>query len=421
MRSDVAWAGEPLSGFCPLVIVSSYTTFDNLAHGPRGTEATHSMRVFAMDEETGRLTLMTIQRDDVENPAFLRFHPKLNVVYGCTESVLENGRLVAWRVHPSTGALKQVANVDAGGTSTCYITLDRDITKMLVVNYWDSTISVLPVSPEGVPGDVVSQYDPKEGKGMRVKATARVNHSRNDPDAQKQRQMDPHSHAVVLGPCGNMAYVPDLGMDLIRQFLFCAESGKLTPVGAFRSGPEGKSLGPRYMEFHPTLPVVYVVNELSSEVSVFRYHRSQAKAIIANKGVDGASSPATLELWQTISTVPPAFPREMNTCGRITVHSCGRFVLCANRGHDSVAVFRLHPERGGLLSIVSYQHTYGFTPRHFQFDPTGHWLVTANQDSDDVTVFRFNVSSGSLTYTGHKYSVPSPNFVCCVQPHEFRL
>eukprot|EP01051_Picozoa_sp_SAG22_P009331 SAG22_NODE_770_length_7336_cov_56.193589_7_plen_74_part_00 len=68
---------------------------------------------------------------------------------------------------------------------------------------------------------------------------------------------------------------------------------------------------------------------------------------------------------------------------------------------------------GGPLGIY---HTRGETPRHFQFDPSGQWLLVANQDSDTVAVFQFNISTGSLKYTGNEYQVPAPNFVAVVQP-----
>merc|ERR1719254_230951 len=113
----------------------------------------------------------------------------------------------------------------------------------------------------------------------------------------------------------------------------------------------------------------------------------------------------------------------MNTCGRIAVHPSGMFVLVSNRGHDSITVFRVHREPGsaGLLSVVCTQHTRGATPRHFQFDGSGQWLVTANQDSNNIGVFRFNLATGKLDWTGHEYVVPSPNFVCSVLPHDTGL
>lgn len=123
----------------------------------------------------------------------------------------------------------------------------------------------------------------------------------------------------------------------------------------------------------------------------------------------------TLTLMQSIRTVPVAFCSTMNTCGRICVHKNGRFVIVSNRGHESIAIFRVKskgPLRG-QLQIVGYFHTRGETPRHFQFDSSGQYLVVANQDTDSIAVFAFNLSSGEIKYTGHEYRVPSPNFVCC--------
>ena len=400
-----------------IAVVASYTQFDNLAHGPRGCEATYSMRSYELDPRTGRLTLLTIATDKVMNPAFLRFHPTKNLVYGCTESVLENGQLVVWALDPSTGALTRRGSSDAGGTSTCYVTIDSLGRHVLLVNYWDATIVVQRLGDDGMPGETVTTFDPKGGQGMHVDATKRVNHSRNDKEAQAQRQLDPHSHAVVLSPCGRIAYIPDLGMDVIRQLLYNPKTGSLTAVGSIRSGSRGLSLGPRYLHFHDRLPVCYVVNELASEVAVFRYSQDAVDRVVAAAGADGEASPPTLALVQVIRTVPAAFPLHMNTCGRIAVHESGRYVMCSNRGHDSVAVFRILHEHGGKLQAVSFQHTYGYTPRHFQFDPSGQWMVAANQDSDEIGVFEFHIATGELTFTGFKYAVPSPNFVCCVQPH----
>merc|ERR1719181_670212 len=101
---------------------------------------------------------------------------------------------------------------------------------------------------------------------MKARHDRHVNHSVNDESAQKERQSDPHSHAVILDPFfGKIAFVPDLGMDMIRQFRYDADAGELRAGCIIPSGPPGRqALGPRYIEFHPFLPVAYVVNELSS-------------------------------------------------------------------------------------------------------------------------------------------------------------
>jgi 6-phosphogluconolactonase (cycloisomerase 2 family) len=220
----------------------------------------------------------------------------------------------------------------AGGTSTCYLTIDKAQKHMLLVNYWDSTIGSIALEEHGLLGEMRlaatisahacarrayprssgrSMYDPKEGRVMKAAADAHVDHTRNDAAAQAERQGDPHSHAIVLDPAvGNIAYVPDLGMDMVsppgsfrpfgnqasitqthkrialptagaplrrqawllrlqvRQFHYDVNTGRLTPAGSCPSGQPGSTaLGPRYLHFHPTLRMTYVVNELSSEIA----------------------------------------------------------------------------------------------------------------------------------------------------------
>lgn len=287
---------------------------------------------------------------------------------------------------------------------------------MLAVNYWDATLTVFGMSCSGALS-LRSKYDPNEGRRMTASSDRHVNHSCNDAAAQKERQSDPHSHALILDPFfGKIAYVPDLGMDLIRQFRYDADSGTLQAGAVIPSGPPGRTaLGPRYIEFHPFLPVAYVVNELSSEISVFKFDHEAAKHFTS---AEDDLDVATLKLVQTVRTIPDAFPDELNTCGRITAHAGGHFVLVSNRGHDSIAVFRVsHDSDGlGLLTRSSMHHTRGATPRHFQFASSGQWLIAANQDSDSIGVFHFNMATGQLTWTGHSYCVPSPNFVCVIRP-----
>eukprot|EP00438_Fugacium_kawagutii_P008476 Skav205552 [mRNA] locus=scaffold1061:63846:67752:- [translate_table: standard] len=47
-----------------LIAVSCYTRFDNLAHGPRGTEAKRSLYTFRLDENDGELVLYSVTTDD---------------------------------------------------------------------------------------------------------------------------------------------------------------------------------------------------------------------------------------------------------------------------------------------------------------------------------------------------------------------
>mmetsp|Transcript_7279 Transcript_7279/g.15231 ORF Transcript_7279/g.15231 Transcript_7279/m.15231 type:complete len:542 (-) Transcript_7279:185-1810(-) len=414
-----------------LFFVTSYTDFDRLAHGPRGTQGKQSVYVYRFHPSDGSMVLLNITGDpkDVINPAFSRFHPRLNVVYTCTEDIENNGQIFAYAIG-SDGDLTQIGQVDAGGTSTCYLTIDKAQKHLLAVNYWDSTLAVFPICKETgqFTGPMTSMYDPKYGQAMvaAAKKHGGVNHSNNDESTIMMRQKDPHSHALVLDPyCGCVAYVPCLGKDLIREFYYDKEAGSIAAeINALPSGLcTGKPDGPRYFEFHPSYDIAYVVNELSSTVAVFSIDRALLREIDrahkAGESMEQFKGRSTLKLIQSISTIPKAFPTKMNTCGRICVHKSGRFVIVSNRGHESIAIFRVKTKGSskGELSAVGYFHTRGETPRHYQFDSSGQFLIVANQDSNSIAVFNFNLCSGEIKFTGNEYRVPSPNFVCCCPIH----
>jgi 6-phosphogluconolactonase len=51
----------------------------------------------------------------------------------------------------------------------------------------------------------------------------------------------------------------------------------------------------------------------------------------------------------------------------------------------------------------------GKTPRNFVIDPTGNFLLVANQNSDDIYVYRINKATGKLTLTSSKISIGNPS------------
>jgi 6-phosphogluconolactonase len=79
----------------------------------------------------------------------------------------------------------------------------------------------------------------------------------------------------------------------------------------------------------------------------------------------------------------------------------------SNRGHDSIAMFSVDEETG-RLSLIGHEPTQGRTPRNFAIDPTGAFLLVANQDSNSIVVFRIDAATGRLDATGHSIEVPAP-------------
>lgn len=400
-----------------LLWVGCYTEFDNLAHAPRGKTSEHSIVTVRLNEETGAMTeVSSLAKDACLNPAFMRHHPTRNVLYAATESINEAGDVVAYAVDASTGALTEIGKQTARGASTCYLTIAPDRRNMLFVNYWDSTLGVLPLDADGLP-EPARSVQPAD-RSRPVRAGGLAEHLAN-------RQSEPHAHAIVLEPAhGKIAFVPDLGTDQIRQFVFDPAEGALRPAGKLACAPrEAGPHGPRYIEFDPRADAAYVVNELSSTVSVFRFDRAAAQQLLdeaASGALDEARCPDVLFLVGIFSTRPSNPPPTKNTCGRIAVDPTGNFVLVSNRGDDSIAVFRI--DRDGpfpTLRPIEIFSTMGKCPRHFQFAPSGRFVIAANQDSNNLASFALDAATGHLAFTGHEYACASPNFVAA-QPAALR-
>lgn len=380
------------------VICCGYNSFGDLAHTPRGTPAESGLTTFTVSNSDGNFTKLN-QLKNIYNPAFLRFDPDTNFLYACTESILEDGMVVAYKFTEDAKLIHK-SSQSANGTSTCYLTLDKTGDNLLFVNYWDSSLGSIPISSDGNLHPVRGFFKP-----------ATVN-SKDRADHLKNRQLEPHAHAIVLDPYqgsanGQIAYVPDLGLDTIKHYRFSPTNGSFQYLYSIPSAEGEGPHGPRYIEFHPTLKVAYVVNELSSLISVFEYNEEGAQNLIDHESGD------ILKMKQQISTVPEGYT-DYNTCGRVTVHSSGKFVLVSNRGHDSITVYSVD-ENDGSLTLVDINSTLGETPRHFQLNSTGELLVVANQDSDNLVSFRFDLETGAMTATNNIAEVHSPNFVCFVK------
>ena len=154
--------------------------------------------------------------------------------------------------------------------------------------------------------------------------------------------------------------------------------------------------GPRHADFHPSKPFAYVINELDSTITTYRFD----------------SSSGELKPLQVITTLPPSFTGN-STTSEIAVAPSGRFVYGSNRGHDSIAIFAVDAATS-VLTPVDWEPTQGKTPRFFSFDPSGAFLYAANQDSDTIVCFRVDRASGKLSSTGSVVKTGSPSSIVFV-------
>src|SRR5439155_16858837 len=203
------------------------------------------------------------------------------------------------------------------------------------------------------------------------------------------RQEGPHAHSINLDPANRFAIAADLGLDKVFVYRFEAARGTLTPHDP-PSVATAPGAGPRHFAFHPSGRFAYVINELDSTVISFSY--------------DAAAG--VLREIQTITTLPGDFSGEYYPA-EVLVHPSGQFLYGSNRGHDSIAIFRIDASTG-KLTPAGHQPSGGKSPRNFNIDPSGAWMIVGNQSSDNVLFFRINPQSGALTPTGQTLEAPSP-------------
>jgi 6-phosphogluconolactonase len=242
---------------------------------------------------------------------------------------------------------------------------------VLVANYSGGSVASLPLDAEGRLGP----------------PTSVIQHAGSS--VEPRRQAGPHAHSINLDAGNRFAFAADLGLDKVLVYRFDAAKGTLTPNDP-PSASTAPGAGPRHFAFHPSGRYAYVINELNSTVTAFRY--------------DAAAG--ALHTIQEITSLPAGFAGE-NYPAEVVVHRSGKFLYGSNRGHDSIAIFGLDSDTG-KLTPTGHQPTGGKNPRNFALDPTGAWMIIGNQSTDNVLIHSVDPERGTLTTKGAAFESPAP-------------
>jgi 6-phosphogluconolactonase len=363
----------------PVVLLSSAAKKEKapahrwfLVYGGTYTTKTNSKGIYAYryDGVTGKLSSLGVAGESAD-PSFVAVHPSGKFLYAVNEAG-KNSMVSAFALERKTGKLTLLNQLPALGEDPCYISFDKTGKYALVANYTSGNVVVFPILPDGKLGEHTALVQDSGTLGP-----------------NKERQEGPHAHWIETSPDNRFALVSDLGLDEVLVYKFNAVKGTLSPnQPPYVRLKQGS--GPRHIAIRPGGKFVYVVSELSSTVTAFRFH---AKA-------------GTLRELQTVTTVPKDFSGRNDTA-EIAVHPNGKFLYASNRGHESIAVFAIHATKG-TLTLVSNVPTGGKEPRHFAIDPGGNYLLAENQLSNNIVVFKIDLATGGLTPTGDVIDVPSP-------------
>jgi 6-phosphogluconolactonase len=361
-------AAQTNDGGGPLVFISSFASAKDGA-----------IQAFRLDPASGKLTL-SHRTAGVEHPFFLALSPDRRFLYSTHArqfSGPENEHVAAYAVNGRTGELTFLNRQSSRGTASCYLDVDASGKTVLVANYTTGSVAALPVRKDGSLG---------EAAGFVQHVGSSVN---------RQRQEGPHAHCIVVSPDNRYAYAADLGIDQVVGYRLDARGAKLTPNRQpfVRTIP---GAGPRHLTFHPNGRRVYVINELANSISLFDY--DPKTGILIER--------------QTISTLPKGF-EGVSHCADLKITPDGRFLYGTNRGHDSIAAYRLDDD--GRMTLIGIESSLGKGPQNLAIAAGGKLLLCANMAGSNVAVFRIDSQTGRLTSAGAPVAVTSPSCIMLVE------
>jgi 6-phosphogluconolactonase len=327
------------------------------------------------DLATGKLSAPELAAE-MANPTFLTLSPDGKTLYAIGEisgqgPKKNEGAVVAFRVDPATGGLTKLNELTTGGPGPCHVNTDATGKYVITANYGGGSCALYTTKPDGSL-DARTTFIQHEGSSV-----------------NKARQAGPHAHCGFFDATGKLAFVTDLGLDKVLVYKLNPADGTMTANDpAFVKLPDGA--GPRHLHINAANDTAYVCGELDSTVNVVKMDPEKGK----------------FEVVQSLSTLPQ--PTGGNSTAEVRIHPTGKFVYVSNRGHDSVAVFRVDADTGKLTAAGHAKSADVKVPRNFNIDPTGKWMLIASQNGDNVAVFAIDPETGMPKATGEKVTLGRP-------------
>ena len=313
--------------------------------------------IFAAEFADGKLSQPEMIAT-INSPGFLAKAKNSDILFVQASS---KGHTTAAAFRIGSGrSLTEISRAQSQGGGGCHIGVSHDVRACFVANYGGGSVSSFLADAGGQLTEAsFIQFPPDE----------------HGPD--KDRQEKAHAHCTVVSPDGDFVFVNDLGLDRIHVFALDHATAKLTQHTEWKATPGS---GPRHVLLHPNGKWVYNINEMGSSIDHLQW--SATHGVLTTKA--------------TVSTLPEGSPGKGQSRSCEMVFGAGqRFLYASNRIHESFAVFAVNPATG-TLTFLQERMNPGHESRHMAVDPSGKWLLSANQFSGDISIFPIDAKTGHL-------------------------
>jgi 6-phosphogluconolactonase len=370
--------------------VGTYTGF-KFVHSNKpqlaGQSRSQGIYVARFDSATGKLSSPELAAQ-IANPSYLTVSPNGRFLYALSEDPTSVGPpldhtsyVSAYAIERPTGKLRLLNTRPTGGTSTCFISIDKTGHYVMMANFGSGSISIIRVRPDG--------YLDAETAFMQ-----HIGHSKN-PLIQNM----PHPHSILPSPDNKHVIVSDLGLDKVFIYNFDVETGELSPpTPPFASIEPGS--GPRHFRFTYDGRFGYQLSEMSGHIDAFRWNPA-----------------GELDPIQVVDTVTPGLVTD-NHSAEIAITNNDHFLYESNRrvapdgsrGPDSIGVYAIDPNTGKLTLVE--EHPTIIMPRMIALDPSNRYLLSASELNNQIVVYQVDPFTGKLSTTGTEVEFDTP--VCMV-------
>ena len=304
-----------------------------------------------------------VAKAEMPNPSYLAVRD--NRVYAVSEMPDTTASVWAWRWGGNGFEFLNArqTGLPAQGEDPCYVSTDGHI--LAVANYSGGTLATYRLREDGS----IASLD-----SLLVSGTG-------GPDLS--RQAEPHVHCAVFSPEGKHLFFSEFSADEIGRIDVYAGGVR----GYCRAASLHSDYGPRHLLFDASGKHMYVIGELSGDITVFDY-------------ADGAL---------TEKQVIKADRMDARGAADIHISPDGKFLYASLRLRgDGIVVFEIGP--GGLLNYVGYTAT-GPHPRNFNITPNGRYVLVCCRDNDSVEIYERDAATGLLTFTGRRLTQTRPVYI----------
>ncbi len=299
--------------------------------------------------------------------SYIIFSPDRSLIYAAIRDSKKfpgDGEVAVFSVE-NNGKLKFINSLPAGGLSSCHVAVNGSY--LYCPNYVSGTLAEFRLSPDGS----------LETRSMLIQHTGSSIHP--------TRQTEAHTHCVCMTPEGNQLAVVDLGCNKIFFYNVDPANG-INPDPAYICECE-PGIGPRHIIFNSAGNTAYVINELGNSISVFAWANGE------------------MTHRQTISTLPREFSKQ-NTCAAIRFSPDESFLIGTNRGHDSIAIFKIGTDN--LLKLEQIVSSEGISPRDFDFIRDSAIAAAGNETSNTLNLFTWQQNEQLELLPSQSVTIPRP-------------